>query len=129
MDDFPSLVRAGYRISIFFLSFCLLGWALADTGGQRWFAGLALGTVVSVINGRYLAMKVDLLAKAAVERTARRINLGFVTRASMALLAVVAAVKFADRFELMAVMAGLFFTPLATLAAGVALHISGRKRG
>ncbi|TVY09286.1 ATP synthase subunit I [Paenibacillus cremeus] len=118
MDDFSAHLKTVQRITIFFLSFCFMGWAVMPSY-RGLFAGLILGTVVSWLNARYLAWKIEQLAQAVLEKSNRKINLGFITRASIALLAVVIAYRFQDQIALSTTLAGLFFSQLATLLLGI----------
>lgn len=125
MDDFAAHLKTVQRITLFFLSFCFLGWALVPVY-RGYFAGLILGTVFSLINSRYLAWKIEQIGQAAAEKTNRKINLGFFTRASMALIAVLISLKF-EQIEFSTTLAGLFFAQLATLLLGIISLINHKK--
>ncbi|UUZ82579.1 ATP synthase subunit I [Paenibacillus sp. P26] len=127
MDDFSGHLKTVQRITIFFLSFCFMGWAVAP-GARNLFAGLILGTAVSWINARYLAWKIEQLTKAVLEDSGRKINMGFITRAAMALLAVVIAYRFREHVALSTTLAGLFFVQLATLLLGIFSNLRARKK-
>jgi ATP synthase protein I len=117
MNDFSTHLKQVQRVTIFFLSFCFLGWALLPQY-QSEFAGLIVGTTVSYFNSKYLAWKIEQLGQAAAEKTNRKINLGFITRASMALIAVMASLKYAQ-IEFSTTLLGLFSVQLATLLLGI----------
>lgn len=99
------------------IAVCAAGWLILP-GLRSYFAGFILGTVVSVINFHYLAMKVRQISSAVVERTGRRVNLGFLTRASMAVLAVMVTLKF-EEFHIISTLAGIFFAQMITILLGV----------
>lgn len=126
MDDFTAHLKTVQRITIFFLSFCFMGWAISPLYRDL-FAGLILGTAVSLLNARYLAWKIEQLGQVVLEKTKRKVNLGFITRASMALIAVVVAYRFQGYVALSTTLAGLFFVQLATLLLGIISIRKARK--
>jgi len=125
MDEFTAHLRKVQKISFFFLSFCFMAWAVLPAY-REYAAGLILGTAVSMINSRYLAWKIRLLSKAAIEQSGRKINMGFVTRAAMSLLAVLIAYKF-EQVAISTTLVGLFFVQLATLLVGIISNLQSRK--
>ncbi|MCZ8514820.1 ATP synthase subunit I [Paenibacillus filicis] len=127
MDDFSGHLKTVQRIAIFFLSFCFMGWALA-VNARPLFAGLILGTAVSWMNARYLAWKIGQLTTAVLEKSGRKINMGFITRAATSLLAVVIAYRFQEHVALSTTLAGLFFVQLATLLLGIFSNLRARKQ-
>ena len=127
MDDFQAHVKAVLRLSLVLLSFCLVGWLLAGTA-KPFYAGLLLGSVVSIINSQYLALKINQASQAVIHKTNRRVNLGFVTRASLALLAIILAAKYEQDISILAVIIGLFLSQLVTLLLGIASWIGIKKK-
>jgi ATP synthase protein I len=122
MDEFPQTLKTVQSITMFFLSFCLVGWAvLVDY--RPYFAGLLIGTCASLINSRHLGWKITKLTKVALDNSGRKVNMGFLTRAAIAALAVVVSIRY-EQFAFSTALAGLFFTQLATLVLGI---ISARK--
>lgn len=121
MDDINGLLRSVVRITSFFLSFCLLLWAFVPEA-RAISAGLALGAAASLANAMFLSSKVKRIAEQALGG-GRRTGIGFWTRAAIAILAVLAAIK-APGINLYAVIAGLFFAQLAILVLG---FVSSRK--
>ncbi len=117
MDEFSAHLRTVLKSTLFFLSVCFFGWAVLPPY-RGYFAGLILGTAVSLINAQYLAWKIRQLSRAAEEKSGRRVNLGFVTRASTSLLAVLVSLR-SPHIEFSATLAGLFFVQLATLLVGI----------
>lgn len=118
MDDFSAHLKAVQKFTLFFLSICFFAWALLPEY-RAYSMGLIVGTCVSYINAQYLAMKIQQLTKAVVEKTNRKVNLGFITRASIALLTVVLVVKYPEKIALSTTLAGLFVVQLATLLLGI----------
>jgi ATP synthase protein I len=125
MNDFSAHLKTTFRLSIFLLSFSIMGWALLPE--YRGFAaGFVLGTVVSIVNSYYLALKIHKISEVAVRRETQKVNIGFITRASLALLAVVAAVKY-EHIEFSTTLAGLFTVQIIALFVGVAAVLRQKK--
>ncbi|SEC32623.1 ATP synthase subunit I [Paenibacillus sp. GP183] len=125
MDDFSAHLKTVQNVFLFFLSFCLAAWALL-VEYRPYSAGLMLGSVASMINARYLAWKIHKFTEAALEKKGRKVNLGFLTRAAIAALAGLVAVRYPQHVALTTTIAGYFFAQLATLVVGI-LSI-GRSR-
>jgi len=117
MDDFSAHLETVQKITLFFLSLCFMGWALFPAY-RAYVSGLIVGTVASWINASYLAWKIRQLSQAAIDKTNRKINLGFVTRASVSLLAVVLSIRSGGQIALATTLIGLFVVQLATLLLG-----------
>jgi ATP synthase protein I len=117
MDDFSAHLKTVQRITFLFLSLCFMGWALFPPY-RAYCAGLILGTSVSLINARYLAWKIEQLTQAIMEKSNRKVNMGFITRASIALLAILVSYRF-EQIAFSTTLAGLFFVQLATLLLGI----------
>lgn len=122
MDDLSAHVKTVTRLTFFFLSVCCLAWVFLPAY-ESWWGGLMIGGAASLLNARHLAWKVTRIGANAAAHTNRRANLGFFTRACIALLAVVIAIK-TYTFQLPATVAGLFVAQLATLILG---FLSKRK--
>jgi ATP synthase protein I len=118
MDDLDAQLRAVTRFTLFGMSACLLAWALFP-GLRPYAAGLAIGMAVSLINMRYLGMKIKQMTILVMSNESKRFNLGFLTRAAMAVLTVLIA-KELDGVNVYAAIAGLFFSQFASAAVGVA---------
>jgi ATP synthase protein I len=116
MDDLSAHLRTVTRITFLFLSVCFIGWALLPEY-KPLFGGLVIGAAGSLINARHLAWKVNRVGANAAEQGTRRVNLGFLTRGCVALLAVVVSTETLS-FSLAATVAGLFTAQLATLVLG-----------
>ena len=125
MNDFFAHLKTTFRLSIFLLSFTLMGWALLPEY-RSYIAGFMLGTVVSIVNSCYLALKIHKISEAGIRREKQKVNIGFITRASLALLAVVAAIKY-EQIEFSTTLAGLFTVQIIALFVGVAAVIRQRK--
>ncbi|MCM3628046.1 ATP synthase subunit I [Paenibacillus glycanilyticus] len=122
MDDLSAHLKAVTRVVFLFMSLCCIGWALLPAY-ENWWGGLMIGGAASLINAYHLSWKVKRAGAIAVAQIKKRVNLGFFTRACVALLAVVIATK-TYTFQLSAVVAGLFVAQLATLILG---FLSRRK--
>lgn len=83
--------------------------------------GLALGTVISWINASYLGRKVRRMLDGAAEGNLKRVNLGFLTRAALAVLAVFVAMQYPQYFNLYAVVVGLVIAQFSLLFIGILL--------
>ncbi|NEW08908.1 ATP synthase subunit I [Paenibacillus sp. SYP-B3998] len=118
MDNFSATLKTVQNVFLFFLSFCLAAWALL-VDYRVYIAGLMLGSIVSIINARFLAWKIDKLAAAAIEQKGRKVTLGFLTRAAIAAFAGLVAVRYPQHFALPTTIAGYFFAQLVTLVLGI----------
>ncbi|WP_168121400.1 ATP synthase subunit I [Paenibacillus sp. HB172176] len=116
MYDLSTHVKAVTRVNFFFLSACCLAWALLPAY-EDWWGGLMIGCAASLINARHLAWKVTRASANAAAHGTKRVNLGYLTRACIALLAVVLATR-TYTFQLPAVVTGLIIAQLATLILG-----------
>ncbi|MBP1992586.1 ATP synthase subunit I [Paenibacillus eucommiae] len=105
------------RITLLVVSVSLLVWIIFPSY-RTYAAGLVLGVVISFINAWFLFMKIEALARNAAEGSDKRINLGFISRVCMAIIAVMIAVKIPD-FNLVFTIIGLFFVQVATLLRGM----------
>jgi ATP synthase protein I len=117
MDDFAGHLRKASRITLFFLSFCLVAWALGPTAFKPYIGGLIVGVIISITNGLYLAWKVNRVGQLAVDHVKKRVGLGFFTRGCLAVLGAIIAQRL--ELSLIATVAGLFFFQLATLLLGL----------
>jgi ATP synthase protein I len=117
MDELSAHLKAVTRIAIFFLSICFILWTgFPDFRGYA--LGLIIGTGASLINMRYLSMKVRQAADIAEAGQKRRFNLGFLTRAAIGVLAVMLAIRLGN-VELFGVIIGLLFWQVASLLLGI----------
>lgn len=116
MDDLSAHLKTVTRLTFFFLSVCFLGWALFPDY-KSVFGGLIVGAAASLANAAHLAWKVNRIGANAAARGARKMTLGYLTRACIGLLAVVVATRTLS-FSLPATVAGLFAAQLATLVLG-----------
>ncbi|UHA75657.1 ATP synthase subunit I [Paenibacillus sp. 481] len=124
MDEFTSPVRKVIRIGLYAIAACVLFGVVAAQ--YRTIAnGLALGIVVSLINTFLLAKKIHIISHMVETGQHRRVNLGFITRASVAILAMLLAYNNAYMFSVVATMFGF---PFATLAHMVLTMFAIRKK-
>jgi ATP synthase protein I len=120
MNDLKALLTTAVRWTLFFLSFCLLLWALLPAV-RPVAAGLALGAVVSIINSIFLSLKVGNIAERASQGVFKGGGTGFMTRAAFAVLAVMVSQK-VPGINLYAVIGGLFFAQIVTFIAAAKKH-------
>lgn len=122
MDEITVLQKTVTRITFFFLSICFLGWAfLPDYAG--YFSGFIIGSSASLISFNFLAWKIRRITNNLLLHNKRRVNIGFLTRAAIALLAVVISLRYVQ-VELAATVGGLFFAQAAAFVVGL---VSSRK--
>ncbi|CAH1195553.1 MULTISPECIES: ATP synthase subunit I [Paenibacillus] len=83
--------------------------------------GLALGVGISWINASYLGRKVRIMSEDAAGGNLKRVNLGFLTRAALAVLGVFLAMRYPQYFNTYAVVGGLVFAQFSLLFIGIIL--------
>ncbi|MGQ8873543.1 ATP synthase subunit I [Paenibacillus sp. TSA_86.1] len=81
--------------------------------------GLALGTGISWINAFYLGYKVRKMSDEAAEGNLKRVNLGFLTRAALAVLGIFLSMRFPQYFNTYAVAGGLVIAQFSLLIIGI----------
>lgn len=118
MDEMSKYRRALKVGSLSFLALCFIGGAILPQY-QSIMLGIALGAAVSWLNAYYLSRKVQQVLDAAVTGTSKRLNMGFLTRAALAVLAVFAAMKYPEYFNLYAVAGSLVFAQFFLLFIGI----------
>ena len=123
MNEFSAHLKTFQNLFFFFLSFCLVAWALF-VEYRPYSAGLMLGATVSMINARYLAWKIRKLSEKAIAarpepKVPGKSNIGFLTRAAIAGLAGLIAVRYPGYFDIITTIAGYLFIQLATLVLGI----------
>lgn len=118
MDELSKLSRALTAGTLGFLTLCFLGGALLPDY-QSIMLGMALGAAVSWINAYYLGRKVRHVLDAAVNGGSKRLNMGFLTRAALAVLAVFTAMELPQYFNVYAVAGSLVFAQFLLLFLGI----------
>lgn len=81
--------------------------------------GLALGAGISWINAFYLGYKVRKMSDDAAEGNLKRVNLGFLTRAALAVLGIYVSMRFPHFFNTYAVAGGLVIAQFSLLIIGI----------
>lgn len=122
-----NILRTALRISVLFVSACLLVWAVVP----QWrlaAAGLVLGTAASIMNAVLLRRRVDLIGRIAAGQENRKVGLGLASRLATVLLAVMVSYRFPELFALPAVLAGCFFVQFAAFFAAM-IHLNIRNGG
>lgn len=115
MNDLAGILKTISRSSVvlFAVGLVLLGvWPEY----RSYTAGLLLGMLVSYVNVVYMGMKTRQLSELVVQGEKKRFNAGFLTRASLAVLAVMFAYK-SNQVELVTTIIGLFYGHAALFAA------------
>lgn len=107
MNDLAGFLKTISRSSMVLFAVGVVLWG-ALPSYRPYMSGLLLGMLVSYINVLYLGMKTRQLGELAILRERKRFNLGFLTRASLAVLAVMFAYK-SENVELVTTIIGLFY--------------------
>ncbi|MEK8131681.1 ATP synthase subunit I [Paenibacillus filicis] len=112
-DQMKSIIRAAL-----FLSSALLLAGVFLPAYRTHFSGFMLGTWISVLNGWMLMIKIEALAAKVLDvdfanKPNKRVNMGFISRISMAILGVMVAVKMPHLFHIASTIAGVAFAPAA----------------
>lgn len=121
MDDFSTHLKTVYRISLIALFICIFC-SLIFPHYSAYFFGMIVGITVSMINSYYLSLKIKQVANSVIQGINRRVNMGFFTRTSMAMLAVIASLKY-EQIEFSTTLGGLFFTQVVTLVVGIVSNL------
>ncbi|GIP28748.1 hypothetical protein J23TS9_38780 [Paenibacillus sp. J23TS9] len=125
MNELWKYRRVLTRTTLYFLALCLLGAAVFPQ--YRSIAlGMVLGSSVSLINSFYLGYKVQKVLDAVTSGEGKKVNMGFLTRAAISVLAVVVAYQKPETFNLYAVAATLILSQFLLLFIGIRLS---RKQG
>ncbi|MET3699010.1 ATP synthase protein I [Bacillus oleivorans] len=104
MDDLKAIFIRGSKYILFLLSFYVLGWGF--TPYQTIFAGLVLGTTLSLFNFWILVRKTIRFGEAVVQGQKAK-GLGMLLRLATAALAVTIALRYPEVFDLITVIIGL----------------------
>lgn len=108
--------RSTTRAALYFASLCLLIWVVFPEW-KTVAAGLLLGLAASFMNALLLRRRVEFLGQAISSQGSRKVGMGLASRLAMVLLAAMVALKFPDRFHIVAVLSACFFMSFAALAA------------
>jgi ATP synthase protein I len=114
-----------YKLSLWLIAAGILLWLFVP----QWraiVAGLLLGMLVSLLNSWYLGKKIGQLSTLIADGTRKRFNLGFLTRVSTAILAVMYAMK-SDHADLGPTIIGLFYSSAVILIWGILSRITKRN--
>lgn len=119
MSDLKVRVKRLAKIMCYLLALFVLGWGFTEY--KTIFAGLILGTSISLANAIYTAIKVRQFGK-RIAAGLKPGGLGLLTRFSMVALAAMVAIRYSDIFSVLALAVGLFLTPLVLFIDGLAHH-------
>lgn len=118
MSELTRYRRLMIATVLYVLMICFLTAAFVPTL-EAVALGLALGAVISLINALYLGYKVKKVADGAAEGNLKRVNLGFLTRAALAMLGVFISMRFPQYFNTYAVAGGLVIAQFSLLIIGI----------
>ncbi len=104
MPEFKMMYKRQRTYMFYLLSLYVLGWGF--TSYQTVFLGLILGTSLSLFNLWLIMRRIERFGEAVT--SGRKVNsLGTVSRMASAVLAVMIALKFPEKFHLISVVFGL----------------------
>lgn len=112
MNELAVQLRLLFRVFIFWISLCLLVWAVVPAY-KTFSAGIILGSSASLLSSMHLVMRIQKLVHILASQQVRRFSLGFFTRIAIALIAVMIALRL-DQFHLPATIIGLFYGPITS---------------
>lgn len=115
------------RVSLIFFSICLFAWVLL-VDYRPYLAGLMLGGAASAVNIHLLGARVVRVTQAALSKQdeLRKYSIGFISRISTALIAVMLAMRF-EELHLPATIAGLLYGSVAMYVAGLVTHLRNQR--
>jgi ATP synthase protein I len=116
MNDLELLMKKVFRSALFFLSVCFLVWAFMPEW-RTYAAGMVLGTIISLVNARILAHKIQVITTAILNNTGERVSMGFMARTCMTLIAVMMAMKL-PQFALVTTITGVFYVQAVSIGLG-----------
>lgn len=120
MDNLSVHLKSIYRYTVILFIVCGILYLLLSQY-RPYILGFVVGTAVGLINAQYLAMKIVQQTATDEHKQHKRVNfisIGFVTRASMAVLAALLAIRTAY-FEVSTMILGLIAVPIIALVAGL----------
>jgi len=104
MPEMQFMFKRQLKYILYILAIFVLGWGITEY--QTFFAGLILGTVVSLFNLWILVKKTEQVgASAAGGRPAR--SIGSASRYAAAILAAIIAIKYPQHFSIISTVLGL----------------------
>lgn len=119
-NDFTNRVKRIVRNSSAMLVLLLIG---ALSPYSEIFLGLALGTVVGIINLIVTAVKVNQIGNIASNQNQNKrtkpVFSGMISRFGLAILAVLIALEYPQYFNLISVLVGLFLAQIIAIVDGL----------
>ncbi|MDK8181574.1 ATP synthase subunit I [Paenibacillus sp. UMB4589-SE434] len=119
MDEITTHLKVLLRVTLLFLAACFMVWAFVPSF-RSISLGLILGSSASYINASLLSMKMRKFSELMEGGTVKRMSLGFASRAAMAVLVVIVALR-VPGINLYSAVAGLFLAQFALLFIGAAV--------
>lgn len=124
MNDFESMVDRQRKWMFSLMAIFLLGAVL--TPYDRIFLGLLLGNVISYYSLRLLQNRIKRFGETVIEGRSAR-GFGTLFRIGGAVLAVYIAIRFEDKFHMIAVIFGLATSYIVILAESIFRSIADSK--
>jgi len=124
MDE---LMKKAARSALFFISACLIVWAIWPEG-RAVAAGLILGTTASVINVLMLRRRIIQIGRIVEHKGPTRVGLGLAGRLATVLLAAMTAYRYPEYFHPIATLAACFYAQLVVFVSSF-LHHSRNYNG
>lgn len=125
MPDLQFLFKRQLRYILYILAIFFLGWGF--TGYKTIFAGLILGTAMSLFNHWLLARKSVQVGEAAASGRSVR-SIGSASRYASAILAAMIALKYPEEFNIYATVLGLV-TAYVVMIIDYFIHKSNANNG
>ncbi|MBM7714492.1 ATP synthase protein I [Bacillus thermophilus] len=123
MDDLQQLFNRHRKYILYLLAIFVLGWGF--TKHQSIFMGLILGTILSFFNLWSMVRRTNQVGEAVAKGKTVR-SLGTLSRMAAAVLAVLIATNYPERFHLISVVIGLM-TSYVVIMIDAIISLSFRK--
>ncbi|MBW4081711.1 ATP synthase subunit I [Paenibacillus sp. S150] len=121
MDNMTPMINAVTKVTLVLMAGLLMGWALHHET-RTVTLGMTLGLLGGLVNFRYLAVRVRMVAESVANQEGRAFSLGFVTRICFAILVTMFSVKI-EHFSLEATIIGLFIPQILSIPVGIYLSV------
>lgn len=119
MDELSMHLKGIQRVTFISLVVCFIGWLILPSIREV-LLGFMLGTFGGLLNVYFLIGRVRRITKNVAEGSAKRINLGFLTRVCVAILTVVIALELQEHMHIIATISGFLYTKFIILFVGIA---------
>lgn len=126
MPELQHSIKRQRKYLIYLLAIFVIGWGF--TSAQDIYAGLILGTALSLYNHWIIARRIERFSK-AVEEGRKIPSLGTILRMGSAALAAMIALQNPDQFNLISTVIGLMTAYAVIMMDFVIQHIIKRTNG